>query len=123
MVRGRHMQIQMLEMAVALERFRNKHGHYPATQDELVPEFLRRVPHDPHRGKRYTYAVTGDDFTLEYSGPSLEPFEGPLEFPVPSLKETNARHEKTLQSTRPPDRRTTTSIATKSNTAATSSPR
>ncbi len=81
------MQFQMLQAAVATERFRARYSRYPASQQELVPEFLRRVPLDPHQGKPYTYAVRGDDFTLKYEGPDVSPFEGPLVFPVPSLEE------------------------------------
>jgi hypothetical protein len=51
--------------AIALERYRNRHGFYPATLTNLVPEFLKTTPIDFMDGQplRYRFAA-GDHFVL-----------------------------------------------------------
>lgn len=44
--------------AIALERFFLKHAKYPATLQELVPEFAPAVPLDPWDGKKVRYRTT-----------------------------------------------------------------
>jgi hypothetical protein len=44
--------------AIALERFYLKHARYPATLQELVPEFAAAVPLDPCDGKEVRYRTT-----------------------------------------------------------------
>ncbi len=46
--------------AVALERFRRKHGKHPATLDQLVPGFLSAVPVDWMDGKPLRYRLNAD---------------------------------------------------------------
>lgn len=94
-LRGRYMQFQQLEVAVALERYKARHGSYPATLDPLVPEFLHRLPIDPYEGKPYKYAVRDQDFTLTLDGPSKEQFEGPLQFPPETAEAVLAREKET----------------------------
>jgi hypothetical protein len=38
-------------VAVALERYRRDHDHWPETLDALVPDYLSEVPSDPQDGK------------------------------------------------------------------------
>lgn len=38
-------------LAVAAERYRLKHGHWPQRSDDLLPDFLSVVPFDPFDGK------------------------------------------------------------------------
>ncbi len=44
----------------ALERYRLRHGSYPATLDPLVPDFLAQVPLDPVNHQPLRYARTDD---------------------------------------------------------------
>lgn len=69
-----------METVFACRRYRAKHGRYPETLDDLVPEFIAAVPLDPFDGKPLRYnnehhyvwtvgeelAFNGDvDFTLD----------------------------------------------------------
>jgi hypothetical protein len=50
-------QIRALVAAVAAERFRLLHGHWPQRLDDLVPQNLPAVPTDPIDGRPIRYAV------------------------------------------------------------------
>lgn len=52
--------------AVAIERFRLRHGEPPQTLDAMVPEFLPEVPSDPFDGKPLRYRMNAEDY-LVYS--------------------------------------------------------
>jgi hypothetical protein len=54
-------------LACALERVRLARGSYPATLDELVPEFLPAVPMEVVNGKPYQYRRTDDGSFVLYS--------------------------------------------------------
>ncbi|MGL4551490.1 MAG: hypothetical protein ACRC33_09910, partial [Gemmataceae bacterium] len=45
---------------IAVERYRLKHGRWPATLDDCVPAFLDAVPTDPIDGKPVRYAKWAD---------------------------------------------------------------
>ena len=45
------------DAAIAVERFRRRHGRLPDQLDELVPEFLPEVPLDPFDGQPLRYLV------------------------------------------------------------------
>jgi len=47
----------LADTAIAIERYRRKHGKLPEQLDELVPEFLPQVPTDPHDGQPLRYLV------------------------------------------------------------------
>jgi hypothetical protein len=55
----------------ALERFRQDHGHYPATLRELMPRYIRHVQqaasasYDPSAG--FQYHSEGDRYGLNFS--------------------------------------------------------
>jgi hypothetical protein len=53
--------------ALAIERFRLKHGSYPAALDDLAPDLLRTVPVDFMDGQPLHYRRTNDDRFLLYS--------------------------------------------------------
>jgi len=53
--------------AIALKRFQLKHGRWPETAGELVPEFLPSVPIDPYDGKPLKYHPNPDGTFLLYS--------------------------------------------------------
>ena len=44
-------QLDLLRIAVALERYRSAHGEYPAVLDAVVPTYLDEVPLDPFTGR------------------------------------------------------------------------
>jgi tetratricopeptide (TPR) repeat protein len=50
--------------AVALKRYRLKHGSYPDKLAELVPEFIDEVPLDPMSGGELLYRKDGDGFVV-----------------------------------------------------------
>lgn len=54
----------MARVAVAIERFRLRHGDPPKTLDDLVPEFLSEVPLDPFDGKPLRYRVEGNEYRV-----------------------------------------------------------
>jgi hypothetical protein len=53
--------------AIALERYRLKHGAYPATLVALSPEFLNPVPVDFMNGRPLHYRFTQDGHFILYS--------------------------------------------------------
>ena len=52
------------EVACALERCRLARGRFPARLDDLVPDFMDRLPHDLHTGEALHYLPSGDGFRL-----------------------------------------------------------
>ena len=52
--------------AVALKRFQLKHGKWPESLEELVPEFFPAVPIDPYDGKPLRYHPNADGTYLLY---------------------------------------------------------
>jgi len=58
-------QRRMTITAIALERCRLRNGHFPASLDALVPEFVSSVPIDPMSGMPFLYQTHADGtFTL-----------------------------------------------------------
>jgi hypothetical protein len=53
--------------AIALKRFQMKHGAWPDTLGQLVPEYLPSVPMDPYDGKPLKYHPNTDGTFLLYS--------------------------------------------------------
>ena len=56
--------------AIALERYRLRHKRFPASLNELVPEFVSEVPIDYMDGKPLRYRLDGDQFVLWSVGPN-----------------------------------------------------
>lgn len=50
--------------AVAIERFRLRHGKLPATLDALTPEFLYEVPLDPFDGQPLRYRIDPSEYKV-----------------------------------------------------------
>lgn len=51
-------QIDVIQTAIALERFRLQEGRYPAVLGELVPMFLAKIPSDPFaEGGQFKYTL------------------------------------------------------------------
>ena len=60
-------QRRILITAIALERFRGKHGAYPQTLAALAPEFLKAAPVDFMDGQPLRYRLNADGHFLLYS--------------------------------------------------------
>jgi hypothetical protein len=60
-------QRRLLITAIALERYRGRHGGYPKTLHELVPELLQSPPVDFMDGKPLRYRLTDDGHFVLYS--------------------------------------------------------
>jgi hypothetical protein len=58
---------RLLVTAIALERYRGRHGSYPQTLDALVPELLAHPPVDFMDGQPLRYCPTPDGRFLLYS--------------------------------------------------------
>jgi hypothetical protein len=58
---------QLTMTAIALERFRLKHGAYPSAPSALVPEFLPSTPRDPVDGQPLRYRLDTDGTFVLYS--------------------------------------------------------
>jgi len=57
-------------MVVAVERYRLAHGGaYPASADELVPQFITSLPIDPYSGKPMRFLASANDYTVYSIGP------------------------------------------------------
>lgn len=54
--------------AVAIERFRLRHGELPTSLDVLVPEFLPEVPLDPFDGKPLRYRFDASEYKVHSVG-------------------------------------------------------
>jgi hypothetical protein len=75
----------LAETAAALKRFQLKHRRWPATIEELVPEFFARVPLDPFDGKPLRYrAETNGTFRLYSIGTDCEDDGGDARPPTSS---------------------------------------
>ncbi len=59
--------LDMARCALAIERYRLRHGHLPQTLGELVPEFLPKVPGDVVSGDPLRYKAASDGTFLLYS--------------------------------------------------------
>lgn len=65
----------LTQMRKAIDNFYADHQRYPATLDELVPNYLRRIPADPMTGSATTWRVIAEetvqpnaDFTTATTG-------------------------------------------------------
>lgn len=55
---------------LALKRYRCEKGHYPQKLEELVPEYLEKLPHCPTNGKPPHYETDGKEFELRLDDPT-----------------------------------------------------
>jgi hypothetical protein len=56
--------VRVAQTAIAVERYRLKHGDPPTQLDAVVPEFLDDLPADPHHGEALVYELQADGFTV-----------------------------------------------------------
>jgi hypothetical protein len=59
--------VNLAALACALERCRMAQGKYPSTLDPLVPQFMRKLPHDVINGAPLHYRLTNDGQFVLYS--------------------------------------------------------
>jgi len=59
--------VDLVRVAIALERYRLAHGSYPDTLDELAPQSIEKVPHDVIRGGPLHYRRNDDGQFVLYS--------------------------------------------------------
>jgi len=62
-------EFEFVTLLVALHRFRDLEGGWPETLDALVPEFLSRIPSDPHDGQPLRYRLLDGGPMLWSVGP------------------------------------------------------
>ena len=78
--------------AIALERHRLKHGHYPDTLAQLIPDYLTQIPQDPMDGCPLRYRLNPDGtFTLWSAGFDGQDNGG--DFSMPDPKKQNFPHD------------------------------
>jgi hypothetical protein len=53
-------QVNQTMISCALERYRIGHGSYPASLDQLVPQYLAKLPNSPITGKPMSYSLNSD---------------------------------------------------------------
>jgi hypothetical protein len=63
-----HTSANVAVLALASERFRLAHGRWPASAEELVPEYLSVVPYDPHTGGPLKYRRKGKQLIIYSAG-------------------------------------------------------
>jgi hypothetical protein len=54
-------------LAVALEQYRKGHGQYPTNLDQMIPQFVERIPNDIINGQPLKYRRTDDRSYILYS--------------------------------------------------------
>ena len=62
-------RLRCADAALAVERYRLKHGAWPGRLDDLVPEFLADVPVDPFTGQRLSFRRTDYGVVVYSFGP------------------------------------------------------
>ena len=59
-----HATVRMAGLACALERFRIANARYPERLEELTPQFIGKLPHDPCDGQPFRYRITPEGYLL-----------------------------------------------------------
>jgi len=62
-------EIRCALVMVAVERFRLAHGHWPGALQELLPQFIDKIPDDPYTGSRLLYRLLLDGVVIYSVGP------------------------------------------------------
>jgi len=68
--RTNHAMMRCMLVALAAERYRLRHGAWPAAATELVPEFLPELPLDPFGGRRMSLKRLPDGIVVNSIGPN-----------------------------------------------------
>jgi hypothetical protein len=76
--RNKQARVQCAVVAVAAERYRLRHGHWPESLADLVPEMLPAVPVDPFDGRPLRYCRLADGVVMCSIGPDMADHGGKL---------------------------------------------
>jgi hypothetical protein len=76
-------------VALAVERYRIAHGHWPDSLNSLVPDFLAKVPLDPYDAKPLRYRRLKDGVVIYSIGPDETDDGGNLERENPTKPGTD----------------------------------
>lgn len=74
-------QLRVSRTGLALLRHKLAHGAYPASLDQIDPQFLSEIPLDPFTGQPLVYRPEGDGFVLYSLGDNLADDNGAPESP------------------------------------------
>lgn len=66
-------------VAVAAERYRREHGHWPESEDDLTPWPLARIPVDPCTDEPLLWAIEAESIAIYSTGPDLADDDASLE--------------------------------------------
>jgi hypothetical protein len=58
------MQLELVKLACALAEYRAEHGSFPVRLDELMPEYVTKIPQDLFSAAELHYARDGDGYVL-----------------------------------------------------------
>ena len=76
------LMVEMAKASISLERHYLKHGQYPVSLKDLVPEFRDTVPLDPMSGQPFHYRKLGNDgfefYSVGWNGEDDSGFPGDL---------------------------------------------
>ncbi len=64
MEEAHRLEVQLLRVAIALQRYRGQHGRWPAALDELTPVHIKEVPIDTFSGQPLRYERRGGHYVL-----------------------------------------------------------
>jgi hypothetical protein len=63
-VRRRESIFRLLQTDLAVRLYHHDHHTWPPSLDQLVPNYLSKLPIDPHSGRPFIYRPASDDFVL-----------------------------------------------------------
>jgi len=63
-VKRREASFRLLQTDLALRLYKNDHGSWPHNLEQLVPDYLSKLPIDPHSDRPFIYHPSSDGFVL-----------------------------------------------------------
>ena len=57
-------KLRVAQIAIAAERWRVAHGQLPEKLDQLIPQYIQKIPIDPFDGNRLRYKKTSEGFIV-----------------------------------------------------------
>jgi len=72
-------EVTCARVALAAERYRLATGDFPETLDQLAPDYLEELPHDPFNGQPLRYTVSADHVIIYSVGEDLTDDGGDVE--------------------------------------------
>jgi len=74
----------LADLALGAAAYKNTTGHYPEAADDLVPQYIEKIPMDPFDGQALKINLTDDGIDLHTAEPEA--------FDIPGLKNRGAIH-------------------------------